>query len=464
MSEFGANADSGNPYETPADVGEMASGAADSQPTLYRDKSFWGMAATQFFGAFNDNLFKQLILLMVLTLAAAAAEQEASKLAFAAADQEATQKSFQSVALFVFALPFLLCSGYAGYLSDRYSKRRIIVLSKVAEIVVMSLGIWAFSLVAQYGTTPIMVVLFLMGLQSTFFGPGKYGILPEMLRDEDLPRANGFIMMTTFMAIIFGIVAAGLMKDYLGDENLWLASTVCVVIAGIGTVTSLLVRKVPVAAPDLKFQVDALWLPKPMRVLLWQDRPLLWALLASSMFWLVGGIVLPAVNELGKKTFSLTDTNASLLAACIALGIAMGCVAAGWLSRKRVNPWVSRVGAWGIVVCLLLLAMPGSKQGNLLGPIGCTPVLLLLGVATGMFVVPIQVFLQSRSPVEDKGRMIAAMNFANWVAILAAAVIYFGVEKCLLPPRITFGLTALLMAPVAVFYSPPGNSESVATD
>ena len=452
MSEFGANADSGNPYETPPDVEEVASGDSDSQPTLYRDKSFWGMTITQFFGAFNDNLFKQLILLMVLSLGAAAA------------DQEATQKSFQSDALLCFALPFLLCSGYAGYLSDRYSKRRIIVLSKVAEIVVMLLGIWAFSLVAQYGTTPLMVVLFLMGLQSAFFGPGKYGILPEILRDEDLPRANGVILMTTFMAIIFGIVAAGSMQDFLGDENLWLASIVCVVIAGIGTITSLLVRKVPAAAPDLKFQADALWVPKPMRVLLWQDRPLLWALLASSMFWLVGGIVLPVVNELGKNTFGLNGTKTSALAACIALGIAIGCVAAGWLSRTGVNSWVSRVGAWGIVACLIVLAIPGSNQGNLLGPLGCVPVLLLLGIATGMFVVPIQVYLQSKSPVEDKGRMIAAMNFANWVAIVGAALLYNRVEMYSLPPRITFGLTALLMAPVALFYSPPDESESVDTD
>jgi MFS family permease len=164
----------------------------DELPALYRDAAFYGMTSTQFLGAFNDNLFKQIMLLLAL---------------------KAGGFDLQGPAMIVFALPFILFSGYAGYLSDRYSKRPIIILSKVAEIAVMALGLVGFFYFNTFGLTGLMSVLFLMALQSTFFGPGKYGILPEMLRERDLPRANGWIVMTTFLAIIFGTACAGLLTD-----------------------------------------------------------------------------------------------------------------------------------------------------------------------------------------------------------------------------------------------------------
>jgi MFS family permease len=209
---------------------------------LMHDRSFWGMTATQFLGAFNDNLFKQLLLLLLLSVSAVAAAGSAE------ASSEAGGEDMQWVAMFVFALPVVMFSGFAGYLSDRHSKRTVIVLSKVAEIVVMLLGMAAFAVYSTTGLTGALVVLFLMGAQSAFFGPGKYGILPEMLRERDLPRANGFFLMTTFLAIIFGTALAGPMKFWFGDR-LWLASIACVAIAVAGTLTTLPVRRVPPALP-----------------------------------------------------------------------------------------------------------------------------------------------------------------------------------------------------------------------
>ncbi len=145
-------------------------------PTLYRDRSFWGMSVTQFLGAFNDNLFKFLILLLATPTAAAVA-----------ADEEA--KDLQAEAMIVFAAAFLLFSGLAGFLADKISKRTIIVGAKVAEILVMLAGLIGFYYFETIGLTGMMVILFFMGLQSAFFGPAKYGILPEMVRENDLPRA-----------------------------------------------------------------------------------------------------------------------------------------------------------------------------------------------------------------------------------------------------------------------------------
>ena len=153
-----------------------------------------------------------------------------------------------------------------------------------------------------------------MGTQSAFFGPGKYGILPEMLRPSDLPRANGVILMTTFLAIIFGAAAAGFLSDLAIEDETAVAtprhtgsgsaSLVCVGIAVVGTLTSLLVRCVPAAVPDLEFAWSALAIPPETRRMLRQTEPLLGALLASCVFWLVAGVANQAVNSLGVNSCS----------------------------------------------------------------------------------------------------------------------------------------------------------------
>src|SRR5437868_15227479 len=219
---------------------------------LFRDRSFWGMTATQFLGAFNDNLFKQLMLLLAIPVGAAAAQK---------ADE-------QGLATMIFSLPFVLFSGFAGWLSDRYSKRTMIVLCKVAEIGIMLLGMLGFLAYGTTGYRGLLVVLFLMGTHSAFFGPGKYGILPELFREQDLPRANGVILMTTFLAIIFGTASAGFLGDLLYDpagrrvpERLWIGSLLCIGIAVCGTLTAMLVRRVRPAVPNLRLQPSSLLIP-----------------------------------------------------------------------------------------------------------------------------------------------------------------------------------------------------------
>ena len=203
-------------------------GAEAALPSLYKDPSFWGMSVTQFLGAFNDNLFKMLILLLATPSAEAIAAGEDAR-------------DLQSEAMIIFATAFLLFSGFAGFLADKVSKRSVIVGSKVAEIVVMTAGLVGFYYYDVIGLTGMMAILFFMGLQSAFFGPSKYGILPEMLRESDLPRANGIILMLTFLAIIFGVALAGFLLDLLGSK-VWIASFVCIAIAIVGTITSLPIR------------------------------------------------------------------------------------------------------------------------------------------------------------------------------------------------------------------------------
>ncbi len=439
------------------------SAATDSPalPSLYRDRSFWGMTITQFFGAFNDNLFKQLILLLSITVAL-----------------DGTTVDQQGTATLIFSLPFLLVTGIAGYLSDRLGKRGIIVSCKVAEIIIMALGGFAFALYTQSASlTFLYAVLFLMGAQSGFFGPAKYGILPEMLRADDLPRANGFILMTTFIAIIMGTVVAGFLLDYFPNRP-WVGSVACVAIAVIGTLSAFWVRRVPPANPELQLRPAAFTVPPDMVKLLREDRPLLLAVLVSSLFWLLAGMFPAAVNALGKIVLHADDKLTSLLGGVVSIGIAMGCVLGGMVSRGKVDFRLLRAGAVGMMVCLAVLAIPSSgdimqlqndagemqrlpqlgESTQWLGYGGSLVLLLCTGAFTGLFAVPLQVFMQSRPPDDKKGRMIAVMNQANWVGIAISGVLYnaFGqvIRSQDWPLSTMFLFIAALMLPIVLFYHP----------
>src|SRR6185436_15920622 len=171
---------------------------------------------TQFLGALNDNVFK--IVVSMLAVRVAASGSGGRELSIVGA---------------VFILPFLLFSGYAGQLADVHSKRTVLVATKMLEIVAMTLGLTAFlagRLEITYG------VLFLMGLHSTFFSPAKYGILPEILPERDLSRANGILEMSTFVAIVVGTAGGGYLFDAWAD-HLWLIGVIVVAIAVAGTIT-----------------------------------------------------------------------------------------------------------------------------------------------------------------------------------------------------------------------------------
>lgn len=441
-----------NSYE-PAAFGDVAAerndepaGAASS---LWADRAFFGLTATQFLGAFNDNLFKQALLLLFVAVPVSPGSGQT--------------RDLQGLATFCFSLPFILFSGYAGYLSDRNSKRRVTVICKVAEIAIMTVGTGLFALYSEWGLSHTLiamltVTLFCMGTHSAFFGPGKYGMLPELFRKHDLPHANGVILMTTFLAIIFGAALAGWMLDRFPGQ-LWLIGAACMGIAVLGTATALLIRPTPVAQPDLKFDPSALTVPHDIRELLRKDRPLYAALWASIMFWSAAAMVQLAVNSLGKNQLHESNSRTSLLVALISVGIAVGSAIAGAASKGRFNTKVLKTGLWGMVAMLFLLAPPGlGGRPHLLGYWGSVPTVVLLGIACGMFAVPLQVFMQSRPPKEQKGRMIATQNLTNWVGITASAGVYWAVNWLLktlgLPPSGMFAFTGAMLLVVAVLYHP----------
>lgn len=453
--------------------------AKQLQTSLAADTVFWGLLITQFLGAFNDNFFKQMVLLKCTDLVSE------------------NGPDLQPWALGAFALPFVLLSGLGGYLSDRYSKRRIVVLCKVLEIAVMAAALQVL-LISSLGATTqlalLIAVLGLMGAQSAIFGPSKYGILPELFHTQKLLPVNGAIQMTTFVAIIFGMAGAGFALDSLGN-SLWLCSTIAVGIAVAGTLTSFLVRRTPVADPGIRLQLDNLFIPRDVRNLFRADTSLLKAILVMTLFWFIGGYAQPAINTLGENVLKLNKTRTSLMAASVGVGIAAGCVIAGFTSRggsKDGGRWTTR-GSWMIVGSLVLITVLGggwlgrptesaaTTQPLLTCLLSADAVewalrfaMLSLGISAGVFVVPIQVFLQSKPPAEQKGRLIGAMNFMTWLGILGSAV-YLGVFNAVcrsLSPEgqslqyqyLGFLTLAVFMLPVALFYRIPAAHPAPSSD
>jgi acyl-[acyl-carrier-protein]-phospholipid O-acyltransferase/long-chain-fatty-acid--[acyl-carrier-protein] ligase len=440
------------PYEPPVTAGEVAAAPAAAQPKLLADRSFWGMTLTQFLGAFNDNVYKQTLLLLFAAVPTK----------FDAAGQVAGTTDLQGAGSFLFALPFIFFSGLAGYLSDRFSKPRVIWLCKIAEVGIMLVGVALFLLYDRMGMSLQMaaifsIVLFLMGSHSAFFGPGKYGILPELFHERDLPQANGIILMTTFLAIIFGTTLAGQLMDAF-PRDLWVIGGVCVGIALLGVGSSLLVRGLPACQPQLRLTMTHLTVSREMRTLLKSDAPLHLALWMSSIFWMAGAMVLLGVNSLGENQFEIPKTWTSLLWAAVSGGIAAGSLLSGLLSRGRFHVGLLKTGAWGLFVSLVAMTLPGGSSGQLLGYWGSFVCLIALGIFTGMFAVPLQVLMQMRPPPELKGQMIATMNLLNWSGIVLGGILYqvitWLLEALGWPPSYSFGIMALMLGGVAVFYRP----------
>ncbi|MGH7771150.1 MAG: MFS transporter, partial [Candidatus Binatia bacterium] len=201
-----------------------------------KHSGFQSFLWTQFLGAFNDNTYKMAVSLLAVNVGVSASGGS----------------GYLSLVLAIFILPFFLFSGYAGHLADVYSKRNVLIATKVFEIVAMALGFFAF---LADRIELMLGVLFLMALHSTFFSPAKYGILPEMLPDRDLSRANGFLEMSTFLAIILGTSVGGAMLALWKDRPEWIG-IILTGIAVVGTLTSLGIPKVPSSGAQKSFNLN----------------------------------------------------------------------------------------------------------------------------------------------------------------------------------------------------------------
>lgn len=386
--------------------------------------SFKYLNTTQFLGAINDNLFKLLIIVFLTPTAAGGGE--AGKVA--------------SLAMAVFVTPFLLFLPFAGNLADRFSKRNIIVWTKVAEVVVMTAGLIAFILQSSIG---LYCVLFLMATQSAFFGPCKYGIVPELVEKDHLSDANGKLEAFTYLAIVGGMAAAPFLL-WATDKRYILISLICIVIAVLGFIVSLKIQKTPRAGGTGKSSFIFI---KDAAYTIWsihRKKDLLLAVLASAYFLLVGAFIQANLYTYGINVLGFSSTQSGYLFVIAAIGIGAGSFLAGWLSGRYVEFGIVPIGAIGLTISSLALAMTGN------GKYFAFFWTFMIGTSAGLFIVPLNAFIQLKSPTQRRGKVIAASSFLGWGGVLLAAGIIYILTMLGLSARQLFVVLAIITLALSV--------------
>jgi len=369
-------------------------------------KSFRALVGAQFLGAFNDNLFKSIILLL------------AARILFPG-------KDMQGLAFAVFALPFVMFSGMAGDLSERFSKRSIIFLMKIAEIIVMGLGLIALQMKSWEF---MLVVLFVMGLQSAFFGPSKYGVIPELVPPKGLMKANGFIAMTTFMGVLLGQALAGPLIDKFVDQ-LWITGAACMVFSIIGTVFAAFMGPLKQQKPDLKITANPFGRLFQTIGNLRREKGLMTIVVLNSMFWFNGGVIQQTINALGDNGYlnigQKENIQLSLLAVTLAISIIFGSLIAPRFAKKVSVGKITTFGVMGMLVGQGLMLLIGTVFFRENGGLYFAHLTMaIIGFCGAFFVVPIQSYLQHAPPPGMKGQTFAVNNFMNFLFIFLGGVYY----------------------------------------
>jgi acyl-[acyl-carrier-protein]-phospholipid O-acyltransferase/long-chain-fatty-acid--[acyl-carrier-protein] ligase len=362
---------------------------------LLAEWPFQAFLWTQFLGALNDNIYKMIVSVIAIRIAGEA--HAGRDLAIAGA---------------VFVLPFLLFAGYAGQLADRYSKTRVLQITKSLEIATMLMGIVAL---VSGNLNLLLIVLFLLATQANFFSPAKYGILPEMMTEGALSRANGLLELTTFVAIVAGSSLGTLLYEHWQGQPATLGSLL-LALAVIGTAFSLAIRPVPAAGSSEPFR----WNPFHEIVegtrSLAKQRSLALSVLGISWFWFVGALFQLALLLAARETLHISEGYSGFLIMALSAGIGIGSVAAGALSGDHIELGLVPTGALIMGVCCLFLGATVDYHSALAWLTG-------IGFAGGLFVVPLNAWLQEKAGIHEKGRLLATNNFANMVGVIAASAV-----------------------------------------
>lgn len=414
----------GRPVSTTGD-GAIAS-------TRLWHRGYLALLTTQFLGAFNDNLFKVIVSLIAVGTAAG----------------PGTGGGPLSLATIVMIVPYLLFSGYAGYLADVYPKRTMIILVKLAELALTGLIVVSFVL---EGVGLMIGLLFLMAAQSTFFLPLKYGVLPEIVARKDLARANGSMELGRYLAIIMGTGLGGLLLAVFGGATVPLA-LVLVGIAGVGLAASVFIPCAPGKLRSSDFALNPFSeLGRGLKRLK-DSRMIATAVLGLMCFDFTSVLVFLDILLLGSEVMALGPAEIGALGAVTGLGTGFGCLLAGWICRSTLRPALAPPAALAVSVLLLgLAAAPISyplTAGFLFGG----------GICGGLLFVPLNAVLQTRAESDERGLILATCGWLTMAGVLVAAGLVWGLHDLALVPPIAilrwaalpltlFALTAIVMQP-----------------
>ena len=368
--------------------------SAPSPTALLRLSGFRALFLAQLLGAFNDNVLKVLVSLLAIETAALG-----------------HSGGYLSLVSVVFMAPYLLFSGYAGYVADIFNKRRVLIAVKAGEVAIMAL---AFCALIWARIDLLLAVMFLLGTQATFFSPAKFGIVPEMLPEGSLPIANGWLELSRYGAVILGTASGGVVLLQCGDRPA-VIGLMLFAIAAAGFAASLRISPVRRSGAEKRFRLNP-WLEVASGVRrLAGDPRLAWTVAGISFFEFMGSLILLDLLLVGKETMGLDAGWTSLLGAFAGLGIGIGSVAAGRLSRGRVEIGLVPFGAAALGAAVVSLPLAAASFAAM------SAMLLMVGLAGGLVIVPLYSALQKQASDDERGHLVSTNNFLNMGSVMLSA-------------------------------------------
>lgn len=368
------------------------------EATFFEKHAIQFLNVSQFLGVVNDNYFKYLIVFLFIDLKGIAASPV-----------------ILTWVGIVYVLPFLLFSSAAGVLADRFSKQKMIIFLKFTEVIIMFLGIIAILFKSDWASYSL---LFLLSMQSAIFGPPKYSIIPELVKQEHIPKANGLITSFTYFGIIVGTFLASFLTQITG-KNFPLSAGVGTVIAVIGFIASIFI---PVTEPKRsKKRVNPLFIYEIYKNLQYAARTphLLVAIFGSASFLFIGAYFQLNVIPFAVQSMSFTEVAGGYLFLLTAVGIAIGALTAGRISYHRAEIGMACLSGLILSVFIFLLGLLFQYPNFIYSA------LFLLGFFGGFYIVPFDSFIQRYAPEKKRGQIVAAANFLSFCGVLVAPILLY---------------------------------------
>lgn len=383
---------------------------------LFTTRRFMPLFATMFLGAFNDNVFRTALVTYVT---------------FRATDlSDSTKTLMVSLAVGLFMLPYFLFSAMAGQLTDKYHKQQLIRWIKISEIIIMvcaAIGFLTGHVIA------LVSLLFLMGTHSTFFGPAKYSIMPDHLKQKELLGGNGLMEAGTFLAILLGTLVGGLLMTS-AKYGITLTAILVIITAVVGYLTSRMIPSAPRAAPNLI--IDYNFITSTWRLIQQAraDQRLLRVIMLISWFWLIGASFLAQIPNLADKIFGLNAAGLTLLMIIFSFGVGVGSLCTNAILRNKIT---LRLVPWSAIALTLFIAHFSQVEAAHIAGSGKMALwafvsswqglrisidLFLVAVAGGIYIVPLYTLLQADADPKRRSQIIATNNLMNALFMVISSV------------------------------------------
>lgn len=394
-------------------------------------RCFLAMAATYFLGVFNDNFFKQATLLLAVS---------------------GGLSGLQGQATMLFSLPFILFSAYGGWLADRFAKRHVIISVKFLELLAMLIGAYG---IVTLSWDWILAMVFLMGLQSTIFGPALNGSIPELYPPCYVTKANAILKLVTTAAILLGMAMAGFALDqkWLATEipfGQFLVAALVLFVAGVGLFSSFAIRHLESERTVASFPWTGPLVSLKDTLDFRYDPPLALAVAGDCFFYFVSLIAVMVINSLGISQLLLSKTNTSFLVVALMIGVCCGSLVAAKITNSEHWSHVMAPASLGMGLCLFASGLIATSQGDsqflflLLSFVGA-------GFCGGVFLIPLTAFIQVRPAANRKGKVIAASNFCAFSSMLIAGQLFTLFDSLFLPSAIMLLLGCFALVSAGIF-------------